>query len=76
MSHSTVEVEATNWVDPVLLWVAMGMPTGSGKSALCKFLKSLLEKARANCGLTDSDLSWCSDDQSFEKMGSLMSDNH
>lgn len=76
MSHSTVEVEATEWVEPVLVWIAICMPTGSGKSALCKFLKSLVDKARANCGLTDADPSWCLDDQTFEKMGSLMSENH
>lgn len=76
MSHSTVEVEATEWVEPVLVWVAVCMPTGSGKSPLCKFLKSLVSKARANCGLTDLDPSWCLDDQSFDKMGCLLSDNH
>ena len=76
MSHSTVEVEPTEWVEPVLLWIAICMPTGSGKTALCKFLKSLIDKARANCKLTKADTSWCLDDQSFEKMGSLMSENH
>ena len=76
MSHSTVEVEATDWVEPVLLWISICMPTGSGKSALCKFLKSLVSNARAGCGLTDLDPSWCLDDQSFEKMGSLMAENH
>lgn len=76
MSHSVVQVEGTEWVEPVLLWIGICMPTGSGKSALCKFLKSLVEKARVNCGLTSSDSSWCLDDQSFEKMGSLMADNH
>ena len=36
MSHSTVEVEATDWVEPVLLWIGICMPTGSSKFALCK----------------------------------------
>ena len=67
MSHSVVQVEGTECVEPVLLWIAICMPTGSGKSALCKFLKSLVDKARINCG---ADPSWCLDDQSFEKMGS------
>ncbi len=35
-----------------------------------------MDKARPNCGLTDEDPSWCLDDQSFEKMGSLLSENH
>ncbi len=76
MSHSTVELEATEWVEPVLLWISTCMLTGSGKSALCKFLKSLVYKARSNCGLTDEDPSWCLDDQSFEKVVSLLSENH
>ena len=76
MSHSVVEVEGTEWVEPVLLWIAICMPTGSGKSALCKYLKGLVDKARESCGLSISDPSWCLDDQSFEKMGSLMADNN
>ena len=76
MSHSSVKVEATEWVEPVILWIGICMPTGSGKFALCKFLKSLVEKARARCGLSMADPSWFLDDQSFEKMGSLMSDNN
>ena len=51
MSHSCVEVEATDWVEPVLVWISICMPSGSGKSGLCKFLKLLVDKARANCGL-------------------------
>lgn len=76
MTHSVVQVEGTEWIEPVLLWIAICMPTGSEKSALCKFLKSLVDKARKNCGLTHSDPTWCLDDQSFEKMGALMSENH
>ena len=40
MSHSEVEVQVTEWVEPVLLWIVICMPTGSGKSGLCKLLKS------------------------------------
>ena len=76
MSHSCVEVEATDWVEPVLVWIAICMPTGSGKSGLCKFLKSIVDEARAKRGLTEIDPSWMLDDQSFEKMGSLMAENH
>ena len=76
MSHSIVQVEGTYWMEPVLLWIAVCMPTGSGKTALCKFLKSLVEKARQECHLIENDPSWCLDDQSFEKLGALMSDNH
>ena len=48
----------------------------SGKTALCKFLKSLVEKAHQECHLTENDPSWCLDDQSFEKMYAIMLDNH
>ena len=71
-----MEVEATDWVEPVLIWTAICMPTGSGKSGLCKFLKSLIDKARASRGHTEVDPSWMLDDQSFEKMGSLIDDNY
>jgi hypothetical protein len=73
MSHSVVEVEDTDWIEPVLLWMSISMPTGSGKTALCKFLKGILEDAH---GHSESEASWFIDDQSFEKMGALMEDNN
>jgi len=76
MSHSCVEVQGTDWVEPVILWICICMPTGSGKSALCKYLKKLVDSARSTCGLDDSSPSWFLDDQSFEKMGAIMSENH
>ena len=36
MSHSVVEVAGTDWVEPVLLCVAICMKTGSGKLVLCE----------------------------------------
>ena len=75
MSHSTVAVEGTDWIEPVLLWISVCMPTGSGKSSLCKYLRKLVEDARSNSGLEENKPSWFLDDQSFEKMGALMSDN-
>ena len=51
------------------------MPTGSGKSSLCKYLRKLVEDARSQNGTGDSEPSWFLDDQSFEKMGALMCDN-
>ena len=73
MSHSCVHVQGTDWMEPVLLWIAICMPTGSGKSALCK---SIVDTARKECKFTDEDPSWCLDDQSFEKLGAIMADNH
>lgn len=74
MSHSAIEVEGTEWIEPVLLWISVCMPTGSGKTSLCKYLKQLVEDAHDNIGLDTP--SWFLDDQSFEKMGALMHDNH
>lgn len=75
MSHSVVEVEGTDWLEPVLLWTAICMPTGMGKSSLCKFLRKIIRDAQALCKL-ENTASWLSDDQSFEKMGDLMFYNH
>ena len=74
MSHSVVEVEGTDWVEPVLLWISVCMPTGSGKSSICKYLRRIVCDAQTNCGLESG--SWLLDDQSFEKMGDLMYQNH
>ena len=74
MSHSVVEVEGTDWAEPVLLWISICMPTGSGKSSICKYLRKIVCKAQSNCGLDSG--SWLLDDQSFEKMGDLMHQNH
>ena len=49
MSHASVNVPGTNWVESVLLWVAIGMPTGSGKTPLYKYLTTLLRKMREAC---------------------------
>ena len=76
MSHSTVEVEGTDWAEPVLLWISICMPTGMGKSSLCKFLRKVVTQARCQRGLDDTDPSWFLDDQSFEKMGESMHHNH
>ena len=76
MCHSVVEVEGTDWVEQVLVWMAIYMPTGMGKSSLCKFLRMLIREARRQCGLDESTSSWLMNDQSFQKMGDLMEKNH
>lgn len=74
MSHAVVEVEDTDWVEPVLVWIAICMPTGSGKSSLCKLLQKLVEDTHANVS-SESCPTWLADDQSLEKLGVLMSEN-
>ena len=76
LSHASVSVPQTEWVEPILLWVSIGMPTGSGKSPLYKFLLGLLRKARVQIGLTERNPSWLLEEATFEKMGVMMADNH
>lgn len=60
---------------PVLVWLTICMPTGSGKSILFKHVNSLLQTIRKECGLTNKDPSWTFDDATFEKTGAMMFDN-
>lgn len=52
VSHATVKIPGTDWVEPIILWISIGMPTGSGKSPLYKFLLDLVHKTKAT---VDSD---------------------
>ena len=70
-----MKVPNTNWEEPVLVWLTVAMPTGSGKSTLFRHLYLLLRAVRDQCGETDKDPSWIIDDASFEKMGALMHEN-
>ena len=70
-----VEVQGTDWAEPVLLWLTVSMPTGSGKSTLFRHLFTILEEVRCRCGITDADPTWLVDDASFEEMGALMYEN-
>lgn len=55
---------------------SIGMPTGSGKSPLYKFLLGLLRKTRAKLELPESSPPWLLEEATFEKMGTMMADNH
>ena len=46
MSHACVSISGTEWIKPVLLWISIGMPTGSGKSPLFKYLLAVRRKTR------------------------------
>ena len=75
MSHATVTIPGTNWEESVLIWMAIGMPTGSGKTPLYKYLLSLIGKVRSKCKTT-REPSWLLEEATFEKMGALMDENH
>ena len=75
LSPASVRVPHTNWEEPVLLWLTVSMPTGSGKSTLFRHLYDLLQRTRTLAGITNNDPSWIMDDATFEKMGALMQEN-
>lgn len=75
LSPATIEIPETDWAEPVLNWITVSMPTGSGKSTLFRHLHSVLQGVRAIAGVTDSEPTWCIDDATFEKMGALMHAN-
>lgn len=74
LSPSVVMVPGTDWTEPILVWLTIAMPTGSGKSTVFRHLYSLMRAVRASCG-DEEDPSWVFDDASFEKMGALMHEN-
>ncbi len=76
LSPAVVEVPGTDWVEPVLVWMTIAMPTGSGKLTLFRHIYKNLGALRAKCMQNDEeDPSWVFDDGSFEKMGALMHSN-
>lgn len=76
LAHSVVEVPGTDWVEPVILWLTIGMPTGSGKSSLFNYLLGILRKVRQKCSRSDIHPPWTVDEASLEKMGAIMAENH
>lgn len=75
ISHSVVTCIGTRWTEPAIIWLAVAMPTGSGKSTLFKFLLGLIQEVRKRCKRKDSHPSWTLEEASFEKMGELMAEN-
>jgi len=77
LSDCVVEVPNTHWVEPVLLWITVAMPSGSGKTPLFSFLMELLEMVKTKHD-AEKDLEspdWTLDEASFEKMGAMMAAN-
>ena len=77
LSPSIVKVPRprTDWTEPVLAWLTVSMPTGSGKSTLFRHLYSMVQEIRTICGIKNDEPTWVFDDATFEKMGALMSEN-
>lgn len=76
MSHCAVQVPGTIWIEPVVLWIAIAMPTGSGKTPLFIFLTRVLQQVRDRLKLTKAHPPWLLESASFEKMGELMAANN
>ena len=74
-AHSDIQVEGTLWTEPVILWLSIVMPTGSGKSSLFGYILGLLSKVRVQCGRKGIHPSWTVEESSFKKMGALMANN-
>lgn len=75
LAHGKVEVVGTEWVEPVIMWISIGMPTGSGKSTVFNYLLGLLRNVSERC-CKDIDPPWTVEEASFEKMGALMAENN
>ena len=76
ISHASVSVHGTEWVEPVHIWTSIGMPTGSGKSPLYKYLLNILRKTQVKLGLDEDSPSWLLEEATFEKMGAMIAENH
>ena len=63
-----MKVPGTDWTEPVLAWLTVSMPTGSGKSTLFRHLYSMMQEICVMCGVTDEEPTWVFDDATFEKM--------
>lgn len=50
ISPAVIQVPGTDWVEPVLLWITISMPTGSRKTTVYQFLSGLLQKIRKAAG--------------------------
>ena len=69
ISPAIVQVDGTDWKEPVLVWESVCMPTGSGKSPLCTYIEKLLSHIKEKVRDT---VPWLVEDATFEKMGELM----
>ena len=58
LAPSTVFVDGTEWSEPVIVWISIGMPTGSGKSALFNYFLGLLRDVRKKCNRKDIHPAW------------------
>ena len=71
ISHCAVSVPDKMFVEPVVLWITIGMQRGSGKSPFHSYLMNILQSVQRKVkGASSSQ--WILDHASFEKMGEIM----
>jgi len=68
-------VKETAWIEPAIAWLTVGMPTGSGKSSIFKYLLKIVSLVRQKLNTSKGSPSWHLDVATFEKMGALMDKN-
>ena len=71
-----MKVPGTVWTEPAILWIAVVMSTGSGKTPLFNYLTGILQRVREKLKIPKVHPPWLLDEASFEKMGELMATNH
>lgn len=69
MSHCRVHVPGTAWIEPVILWIVISMPAGSGKTPLFVIF-SIKSEQNLRSQLLIRHGSWMK--QVLKKMGELM----
>ena len=75
ISHCAVSVPDKMFVEPVVLWITIGMQSGSGKSPFHSYLMNILQSVQRKVkGASSSQ--WILDHASFEKMGEIMALNY
>lgn len=75
ISHCAVRVPGKMFIEPVVVWLTVGMQSGSGKSPFHTYLMSLLSRVQEKVP-RHNDSQWVLDHASFEKMGELMARNN
>lgn len=68
ITPATVAVPGINWEEPVLVWLSIKMPTGTGYDL------TLMVRKRSGC--SEDVATWFVGDATFEKMDELMSKNN
>ena len=81
MSFSEVQLEHSDWKEPILAWIMMFMGSGTRKSAIYSFIEDVLYNKtmniiRQNKEQKQGDSEFLLHETTFEKLGSLLEENN